>query len=96
MTVLGSLQLCCLSCRQTAQCLRIMISNVLGLQVALELDRGLSWEAAESKFQTYLESDYAVTTSKNGYYISDWTDNVGGTGHPFVLLATEQRPAYRR
>jgi hypothetical protein len=73
-----------------------MISNVLGLQVALELDRGVSWEAVEGKFQTYLESDYAVKTSKNGYYISDWSDNVGGTGHPSVILATEQPPTYGR
>lgn len=64
--------------------------------MALELDRGVSWEAVEAKFQTYLESDYAVNTPRNSYYISDWSANIGGTGHPFVILAMEQPKAYRR
>lgn len=64
--------------------------------MALELDRGVSWESSEVKFQTYLESDYAVDSARNGYYISDWSENLGGTGHPFVILAMQQRKAYRR
>lgn len=66
------------------------------LQVALELDRGVSWEASEVKFQTYLESDYAVDSSRNGYYISDWSENVGRTGQPFVILVMQQRKEYLR
>ncbi|GAQ77984.1 protein with Helicase_C domain [Klebsormidium nitens] len=71
-------------------------SGALTKLVALELDRGVSWEAAEAKFQTYLQSDYAVDTPKNSYYIGDWSSNIGGTGHPFVILAMEQRKEYRR
>eukprot|EP00271_Cylindrocystis_brebissonii_P016259 TRINITY_DN3960_c0_g1_i1.p1 TRINITY_DN3960_c0_g1~~TRINITY_DN3960_c0_g1_i1.p1 ORF type:complete len:273 (-),score=34.34 TRINITY_DN3960_c0_g1_i1:340-1077(-) len=64
-------------------------SGAASFSAKIKVDRGLSWERAKAAWDTYQQEDYASKRRENGFWVSTYSDNIGGTKRPLVLLATE-------